>query len=86
MLKTKELKGMQTYFILHDWMTDKLELHGVSLLVYGLIYSFSITGKEVYDGSLEYLSHRLSVSKSSVCRVLDKLVNSRLIEKSDIHP
>lgn len=53
MLKTKELKGMQTYFILHDWMTDKLELHGVSLLVYGLIYSFSITGKEVYDGSLE---------------------------------
>ena len=46
MLKTKELKGMQTYFILHNWMTDKLELHGVSLLVYGLELSRIVQSKK----------------------------------------
>ena len=84
-MSNQDLKKQKTYFKLYDWMIEKLELRDVPLLVYALIYSFSISGKKVYDGGLEYLTHRLSVSKTSVRRALEKLVNSGLIDKLDIY-
>ena len=62
------------------FMITELKLCGTPLLVYALIYSFTVSGKE-YWGSRNYLAERVGCSVSTVDRALRKLEKMGLINE-----
>lgn len=62
------------------FMITELKLCGTTLLVYALIYSFTVSGKE-YWGSRNYLAERVGCSVSTVDRALRKLEKMGLINE-----
>lgn len=70
-----------TYYTIHEFMTDLLELRGSRLLVYALIYSFSRDGAGEFRGSREYISASTGLSTRTVDSVLGELVREGLVER-----
>ena len=62
------------------FMITELKLCGTPPLVYALIYSFTVSGKE-YWGSRNYLAERVGCSVSTVDRALRKLEKMGLINE-----
>ena len=72
-----------TFFIIYDSFVGELNLSGLELLVYSLLYSFSTQGRyHHYSGSINYLARRTHASKSGVSKALKKLVDKGLIHKT----
>ncbi len=76
-------KTSDTYFSVHSFMTDGLDLSGAELLIYALIYSFSDT-EEGFHGSQDYISQRTGICKRTVRYTLSALVKKCLLEKSTV--
>lgn len=70
-----------SYVVIQSWMCTELELKGIDLLVYALIYGFSQDGESCYRGSRTYISKCFNISISSVDYSLKNLINKGLIEK-----
>ncbi len=80
-LKNKKMeKQSKTGFMIYDFMVDRLCLTGVTLLVYALVYSFTVAGANCH-GSIEYIGIRVGASGSSVKRALNLLLSRGLIIK-----
>lgn len=62
-------------------MISDLGLSGNELLVYAVIYGYSQDGESEYYGSLAHLSELLRLDRSTVIRVLQRLVDAQLIRK-----
>lgn len=62
------------------FMITELKLCGTPLLVYAMIYSFTVSGKE-YWGSRNYIAKRVGCSVSTVDRALRKLEKMGLINE-----
>lgn len=73
-----------TYVHIEAFMINDLHLKGNELLVYAIIYGFSMDGKSRFSGSLQYLADWTNSSKRGVLKVLQKLVSKGLIEKTDV--
>jgi len=73
-------KMINTYYIIYDFMVEKLKLSGVTLLVYALIHSFTKSGDDCY-GTLEYIAKRVGASRTSVYRALKELVKNGYLFK-----
>ena len=73
-------KQSKTGFMIYDFMVERLYLTGVALLVYALIYSFTVAGSNCH-GSIEYIGTRVGASRSSVKRALNLLLSRELIIK-----
>ena len=71
-------------YCIHAFMHRELGLGGSELLIYAIIYSFSIGGKGVFYGSVDYLAEASGVSYSTARRALARLVEGRLIEKCSL--
>nr|MBE6545148.1 helix-turn-helix domain-containing protein [Oscillospiraceae bacterium] len=78
--RTKCEKMENSYFIVHDFMVEKLKLDGTELMVYALIYSFSNAGSNCY-GSIEYISKRIGASRTTAYRALKNLVKKNYLIK-----
>ena len=78
--KQKMTKECKTGFMIWDFMIDRLCLTGVPLMVFALIYSFTIAESNCY-GSIEYIATRVGASCSSVKRALNVLLLKNLIIK-----
>ena len=72
-----------TYFSVHSFMTDGLDLSGAELLVYALIYSFSDTA-DGFHGSQDYISQRTKISERTVRRALISLIGKGLLVKESV--
>ena len=70
----------KTGYVLYDFMKEELELSGVALQVYALIYSFTKAGGDCH-GSIEYICERVGASYSSVFRAIKSLVEKNYIIK-----
>ncbi|MBQ6148476.1 MAG: helix-turn-helix domain-containing protein [Oscillospiraceae bacterium] len=71
-----------TYLNICDWMM-KLGLTSKELLVYALIYSYSMDGVNDFHGSFNYLVEWTQAgSKTTVARILNNLEKKKLIRKS----
>ena len=68
------------YIVIQDWMLD-LPLSLVETMAYAVIYGFSQDGETAYRGSLTYLARKCKVSKDTVRRALNELVQQGYIEK-----
>ena len=69
------------YIVIQDWMISDLQLRGNELLTYALIYGFSQDGESEFKGSLKYISEFLGVSKRTVQRSVENLVDRGIVEK-----
>lgn len=69
------------YYVVHGWMRTKLNLSGIDLDVYAIIYGFSQDGETEFTGSVQYLCDFTGASKPTVINALKRLVDAQLIIK-----
>ena len=74
------------YLNIQAWMITKLNLKGIKLLVYAVIYGFCQDGDSCYHGSLQYLQDWTSGTKQSIIKVLKELVNEGFVVKEESFP
>lgn len=71
------------YITIQGWMRTKLNLKGVDLMVFAIIYGFSQDGQSVFSGTASYLAEWTGESRRNIMRVLQKLVKDGLLVKID---
>ena len=69
------------FFLVSGWMLNRLNLKGVSLQVFSIIYGFSQDGESYFTGSLQYLSDFTNASKPTIIKALKELVDKGYILK-----
>lgn len=69
----------EPYFIVYDWMTEKLGLKGLKRDLFAIIYGFNINYKHYFYGTHNYLSKRLDVTIQRVGMLLKELDDDNLI-------
>ena len=71
------------FITIQGWMRTKLNLKGVDLMVFAIIYGFSQDGQSVFSGTASYLAEWTGESRRNIMRVLQRLVNDGLLVKVD---
>ena len=71
------------YITIQGWMRTRLNLKGVELMVFAIIYGFSQDGESVFSGTARYLAEWVGVSRRSMMDILRKLVDKGLLVKID---
>lgn len=69
------------FFLVSGWMLNRLNLKGVALQLYSIIYGFSQDGESYFTGSLQYLSDFTNASKPTVIKALKELVDKGYLIK-----
>lgn len=69
------------YVVIQGWMCNELELKGTDLLVYALIYGFSQDGESAFHGSRNYIANTFNISRPTVDKALQNLVDKQYIIK-----
>ncbi len=69
------------YFMVSGWMLNRLNLKGVALQVFSIIYGFSQDGESFFTGSLQYLSDFTNASKPTIIKALKELVDKDYLIK-----
>ena len=71
------------FFLVSGWMLNRLNLKGVALQVFSIIYGFSQDGEGSFTGSLQYLMDFTNASKNTVLKALKDLTDLEYILKSE---
>lgn len=64
---------------LQGWMVNKLDLHGNKLLVYAMVYTYSMLPDSEFAYGEKVLSALCNVSVSTIKEILNQLAEERLI-------
>lgn len=78
----KKIKN-ENYITIQGWMVNELNLKGNELLIYAIIFGFSQTNGQVFNGSLQYLANWTNTTKQGVAKTLKLLVEKKYIIKND---
>ena len=81
-MKESKVKD-ENYINIQGFMVTKLGLKGNELLIYAIIYGFSQTEDQVFNGSLQYLADWTNSTKQGVTKNLKSLVDKGYIVKED---
>ncbi len=73
----------ETYIVIQGWMRTDLNLSGNELLLFALIYGFC-QREQQFTGSLNYMMSWLDVSKPTLLKLLQNLIERGLIRKSEV--
>lgn len=73
----------ENFFLVSGWMLNRLNLKGVPLQVFSIIYGFSQDGEGSFTGSLQYLCDFTNASKNTIIKALKELVDKKYIIKSE---
>ena len=73
----------ESYYQVNGWMLNRLELKGIELDVYAIIYGFSQDGESSFTGSLQYLSDFTNTTRPTVIKALKSLVEKGYIVKHE---
>ena len=68
---------------IQGWMISRLGLKSNELLVFALIYGFSVDGIHSFNGGRAYISKLLGIGSATACRVIESLVNKGIIVKQN---
>lgn len=74
-------KEYRAGIVVYDWMATDWKLIPLVRLVFALVFSYAVAGKEYY-ASLDSTAKRLAISRSSVKTALKDLVSMGLLIKS----
>ena len=69
------------FFLVSGWMLNRLNLKGITLQVFSIIYGFSQDGESYFTGSLQYLSDFTNASRPTIIKALKELVDKGFILK-----
>ncbi len=72
------------FYVIQKWMINKLNLKGLDLLIYAIIYGYSQDGDSEFFGSLTYLSEMTGSTKRGVIKSLSNLLENGYIFKNEI--
>ena len=73
----------ENYYTIFGWMLKELNLNGIDLVVYAIIYSFSQDGESEFKGSLAYIAEFTGASERTIRRSLRHLEDMGYIEMSE---
>lgn len=73
----------ENYYVIHGWMLNQLNLKGVQLQIYAIVYGFSQCEDVEFTGSLSYLCEFTGTSKPTVIKALNDLQEKGLIFKRE---
>lgn len=71
----------ENFVVIQGWMCNELDLKGNDLLVYALIYGFSQDGESAFHGSRNYIANTFNISKPTVDKALQNLLDKDYIIK-----
>lgn len=74
----------ENYTVIQGWMINNLNLRGSELLAFAIIYGFCQGEECSYTGGISYLAEWLQCSRPGVVRVLNSLLEKKLIIKNKI--
>jgi hypothetical protein len=72
-----------TFVTVQGWMVTILNLKGLELLGFALVYGFTQDGKSWFSGSLSYVEKWLNCSRPTVIQTLDRLTAKEWIIKAE---
>lgn len=72
------------YFQVSGWMLNKLNLKGIALEVFAIIYGFSQDGETEFTGSIQYLCDFTGTSRPTVIKALKDLVDQNYLIKNEL--
>lgn len=73
----------ENFIAIQGWMVNDLKLKGNELIIYAIIYGFSQTDGQTFNGSLQYLADWTNSTKQGVIKNLKSLVDKGFIEKKE---
>lgn len=74
----------ENFYQVSGWMLNRLELKGIALTVYAIIYGFTQDGESRFTGSIKYLCDFTGASKPTVMKALNDLCEKGYIQKYEI--
>ena len=72
----------ENYYQISGWMLNQLQLKGVALNIFAIIYGFTQDGETEFKGSLQYMCDFVGVSKPTIIKAINELVDKNLITKT----
>ena len=72
------------FITIQGWMRTELNLSGNELIVYAIIYGFSQNKQGEFTGSAQYLADWVGCTRRTVMTILNKLVEAKLISKTEL--
>jgi hypothetical protein len=63
-------------------MINELNLKGNELIIYAIIYGFTQDEESEYYGSLRYIGKALSLPKTTVASIINRLIEKNIIERT----
>ena len=73
----------ENFLVIQGWMVTELDLKGNELLIYALIYGFTQSDDQWFDGSLKYIAEWTNSTVRGVQKSIAALVEKNLIEKEE---
>lgn len=73
----------ENYYVVQGWMVKDLQLKGLQLNLYAIIYGFSQAKGQMFTGSLQYLADWNGCTKRGVMKALQGMVDSGILCKVD---
>lgn len=70
-----------SFYVVQSWMASELQLSGLQLLIFAIIYGFSKDGRSKFYGSLNYIASQANCSSRTVVSIISKLVDQKIICK-----
>ena len=71
------------YFQISGWMLNRLELKGIQLEIFAIIYGFSQDGESEFTGSIQYLCEFTGTSRPTVIKALKELTEKNYLIKDE---
>lgn len=73
----------ENFYLIQGWMLNRLNLKGIDLQIFAIIYGFSQDDVTEFTGSIGYLSEFTGMSRPTVIKSLKKLCENRYIIKKE---
>ena len=83
-METRTFK-IDNYITVPGFAIVELGLSGNELLCYSLIYGFTQDKETEFRGSLNYVASALNVTKQNAKKIIDRLINRKLIDKREMY-
>ena len=71
----------ENYYQISGWMINRLNLKGIELQVFAIIYGFSQDGESKFTGSINYLCEWTGVSRPTIIKALKELTDKEFLVK-----
>jgi uncharacterized phage protein (TIGR02220 family) len=81
-VKNSKIKD-DNYYQVSGWMLNRLELKGIQLEIYAIIYGFSQDGESEFTGSIQYLCEFTGTSRPTVIKALKELTEKKYLLKDE---